>query len=509
MVSTITHNDGKAYIVDAMTQLRRFLIIGSTGNTYYASAQDLLKTNVTALQAALDQDYVRAVDIIVEVSTRGLAPSNEPALFALAAACSQRDNVDCRRYAFSKLNEVARIGTHLFHFMHYLSNMRSHGHQVKKAIQNWYQAKSPMDVVFQATKYQSRDGYSHKDLINIAHLKGRTKTELELYRYLTYGDNIITSDAQVQAYLEAIQEAKTADTGRLCQLIQDYNLPREVLPTESLVKPEVWQALIPVLGYQALLRNLATMTRIGLVTPMSDAESLVRDKLTDATLIKRSRIHPIDIIKAKFTYDSGRGFRGTYTWTPLASISEALETAFYESFQYVEPTGKRGIIALDVSASMTHGIVADVPGFTPRIASAVMAMVSVRREPEVLTFAFSSGIVPFPITKHMSLNEVTTAMSKLPFSTTDCELPMRYALDNHLPAEYFIIYTDSETSGDPESAMNEFRNISGIQDSKMIIVGMIANRLTLANPNDPYSLNVAGFDSSAPAVISEFIRGVI
>ena len=56
-----------------------------------------------------------------------------------------------------------------------------------------------------------------------------------------------------------------------------------------------------------------------------------------------------------------------------ALIVDALDGAFYLAFGNVVPSGKRLVLALDVSGSMTMGAVAGVPGLTPRIASAAMA----------------------------------------------------------------------------------------------------------------------------------------
>ena len=47
--------------------------------------------------------------------------------------------------------------------------------------------------------------------------------------------------------------------------------------------------------------------------------------------------------------------RGKHTWTPVGQIVDALDAAFYTAFENVEPTGKRLLLALDVSGSMACG----------------------------------------------------------------------------------------------------------------------------------------------------------
>lgn len=498
-----THNDGVAYKLDPQQQLRRFLILGSEGDTYYASQRELLTTNVEAVRQALDTDFYKAIDEIVDVSDRALAPSNEPALLALAIASSHQ-NVACRQYALSKLKEVCRTSTHLFHFMAYLSKMRSHGSAVQKAIADWYLSKSPMSLAVQVTKYQQRDGWSHKDMINIAHVKGQTPFQQEMLRWLTYGDNEITTDDRVAEYFGAIERAKTADVDTLVDLVKEFKLSREVLPTSAMTEKRVWEAMLPTMGYTALIRNLGNMSRLGVITDFSDNQKTIVSRITDSENIKNARIHPIDIIKAYYTYRAGHGIQNS--WIPNQGVVDALQAAFYDSFGYVQPTGKKGIIALDVSSSMCSPNLQGIQGFTPRTASAVMAMVSIRTETEVVLKAFSGELVPIDISKHDSIEAVTQKMANIRFGTTNCSLPIRYALDNNLNIDYFSIYTDSETMGNPQLSMETYRKRIN-PDARLVIVAMVSNRLTLSNA--PYALNVSGFDSSTPALISEFVSGNI
>ena len=54
--------------------------------------------------------------------------------------------------------------------------------------------------------------------------------------------------------------------------------------------------------------------------------------------------------------------------------------------------------------------------------------------------------------------------------------------------------------------MQQYRAATGI-DAKLVVVGMVSNSLTIADPSDPNTLNLAGFDTSTPEVLSLFARG--
>src|ERR1700683_3540459 len=77
---------GYAWEVDDCARLRRFLILGSEGGSYYAAQWTLTRENAQAVERCLAQDGASTVAEIVRVSRDGRAPNNDPAIFALAMA---------------------------------------------------------------------------------------------------------------------------------------------------------------------------------------------------------------------------------------------------------------------------------------------------------------------------------------------------------------------------------------------------------------------------------------
>ncbi len=100
------------------------------------------------------------------------------------------------------------------------------------------------------------------------------------------------------------------------------------------------------------------------------------------------------------------------------------------------------------------------------------------------------------------------ATDGLPFGGTDVALPMIYALKRGLEIDAFVIYTDSETwhgSIHPAQALQAYRRQTGIP-AKLVVVGMVSNGFSVADPDDAGMLDVVGFDTAAPALIADFIR---
>jgi 60 kDa SS-A/Ro ribonucleoprotein len=85
---------------------------------------------------------------------------------------------------------------------------------------------------------------------------------------------------------------------------------------------------------------------------------------------------------------------------------------------------------------------------------------------------------------------------------------MLWALEHQAEVDVFVVYTDSETwYGDihPAQALQEYRHKMGIPAK--LVVGMVSNMYSIADPNDPGMLDVVGFDTATPTLIGDFARG--
>ena len=520
-------NGGFVFAVDDWTRLDRFLILGSEGGSFYANERTLTRENAEGVLRCLALDGRRVVARIVAVSEAGRAPRNDPALFALALAAKLGD-VDTRRAAFAALPRVARIGTHLFHFAEHVKATGGWGRGTMRAFARWYTEMEASRLALQAVKYQTRDGWSHRDLLRKAHPVAKDDRQQAIFHWMTKGwDGVgeVPHPDQVLAMIWAFERAKSLrekkDVDLLCGLIRDHRLPHECVPTEMKRHPEVWEALLPQMGLTAMLRNLGKMTEVGLLGALSDAERLVVSRLEEAEALRAARVHPLQLLVALRTYGQGHGEKGKLTWTPRQRIVDALDGAFYRAFQAVTPTNARTLLALDVSGSMAGGLIAGLPGITPRVGSAAMALVTAAVEPrhEFVAFTngpyrsahrgFGSGISPLAISPGSRLDDVVKAVSDLPFGGTDCALPMLWAAENKVPVDIFCVYTDSETwAGDihPVQALRQYRAKMGI-GARLVVIGMVSNGFSIADPQDGGMLDVVGFDTSTPSIIADFAAG--
>lgn len=518
---------GYSFVVDDWKRLERFLILGSEGGTYYVKEKKLTRENAACVERCLAADYLRTLATLLKIGGGNRAPKQDPALFALALAL-KAPSLETRTAARALVPQLARTGTHLLHLVAMLDGLGGWGRGTKKAVAEWYVTQNVQALAYQLVKYQQRDGWSHADVLRLIHAEG----PLALFRWATSGvkglgarevkkfekgapekAKLFKYDEfelrQLPRIVQAFEEAKTADTATLVKLITEDNLPRECVPTEKLNEPKVWEALLVNMPITAMIRNLAKMTSIGLVAPLSAAARTVSDRLQDVTRLEAGRVHPLQVLVALSVYNKGKGDKGSLTWAPVQNVVKALDDAFYLSFKAVPSLGKRHLIGVDVSGSMDWTTFAGT-NITPRTAAAALAMLVARREPQFHIMAFSHGIIEVPgITPSSGLPSVIDSFTRLGHGGTDCALPMIYALKNRIPVDCFQVMTDNETwagSQHPAEALREYRHKMGIP-AKLVVHGMTATEFTIADPHDGGMMDVVGFDSAVPVVVDDFLRG--
>jgi len=206
---------GFVYEINDWGRLNRFLIIGSDGNTYYQSARKLTKENADAVIRCIIEDGARVVARTVEVSADGLAPKNDPAIFVLAMA-SVLGNEATRRVALDSVPLVCRTGTHLFQFAECRQSFGGWGRGMRRAIRNWYDSKPVDRMAYQLAKYQSRNGWSHRDLLRLSHPKTKDESRNAAYRWAVGKP----SEYPLPQIIADLEEAKPAAKPRLIQLIE-------------------------------------------------------------------------------------------------------------------------------------------------------------------------------------------------------------------------------------------------------------------------------------------------
>ena len=492
------------------TRLERFLILGNEDGHYCAGEREPAMENAPAVRECLQTDGGRVVKAIVEISNSARAPRNDASLFALAVAASpafadSKTNVA----ALAALPCVARTGAHLCKFAAFAKNVRGWGRGLRSAIAEWYLAKPAGELAGQILKSQHRNGWSHRDLLRLAHPKAATPAHNALFQWAVDGEpghlaspEILEGELRQLRAFELARKAASED--EVVRLIEDYRLTDEMIPAAWKNSARVWEALIEQMPYAAMLRHLGKLTSVGLVRPRSAATALVVARLSDRKRVAHSKIHPVGLLAASMAYKQGHG--GKLEWAPVANVIDALEEAFDLALGNVEPTGRRIYLAVDASGSMQRCSCSGMPSLTPAMASAAMAVVYARTEPNCTIAGFADEIVDIDITRNDWLRQACTSIARRQRGT-NASLPMQDALARALTVDAFVLLTDEETwVGDqhPVSGLEWYRRETGV-GAKLVVNAMAASRYSVTDPGDVRQIDIAGFDASVPQLIARFV----
>lgn len=492
---------GYVFTVSDKTRLERFLILGTDGGTYYSREPELTKDNVKFVTEliARDEDLVR--NVMVDVSVNGRAYRQSSALFTLALLLVDGKNKAATRAVF---NSVARTSTHLFEVAQYIENLGGWGRAKRAAVADWYNDKDANKLAYQLVKYRQRNGWTHRDLLRLSHPKGLNPA---IAPFALRGEVTAESPEILHGFAK-MQTTKSAK--EVIKVLNEYpNLPWETIPTQFLNNAEVWKALFAngQLRGQNAIRNVGRLNKIGAFDDMVFAWKFA-DTITDRDNIRVSRLHPINYLNAICANRTKAGYGYTGKTNLKPAINDALNDGFHAAFEFVEPANKRTLLGLDVSSSMgwyqCNGMSA-----TPAEAGAAMAMTFARTEPYYDVMGFSTSFKDLGISPSMNLDQVMAKTSRQNFGGTDCSLPMEWARQNKVEVDTFVVITDNETNYGrihPFQALKKYREATGIP-ARLAVIAMTSTGFTVADKEDSGSLDVVGFDTSTPRVITDFSAG--
>jgi len=341
----------------------------------------------------------------------------------------------------------------------------------------------------------------------------------------------------VYIYLKAVDDAKhftetEENKAQLIELIHKHRLAREQVPTWALADTDALLALLVnkkktqvTMPLTALLRNLGSMTSHQVLAD-EEVLQLVQAHLLNPITIEKSRVHPVTVLMAWFTYRNGSGLRGQTSWIPHPSLVKTLEEMFYLSFKNVEPTDTSICFLIDGSGSMTAPSLCE--GVSNAEAAALLAMIFARSETKkevvpnhafyiftaskIVNYRTTTGLtdVSDAIHAEATLDQVLQAVQRSDWGMTDISSGILEALKYKRKYGAFVVITDNDVNSGikPSEAMQQYRAGMKLPNTKLAVIATQGTNLSIADPADPLMLDMVGFDSHGPKILQDFIRGL-
>lgn len=152
-------------------------------------------------------------------------------------------------------------------------------------------------------------------------------------------------------------------------------------------KGELWSALIPTMGYMALLRNLRNFDEAGVPDVVADK---VACRLANPEQVARSRQFPFRFLSA-------------YEAAPSLRWGHALDKALQASLSNLPALPGRSLILVDTSGSMTSGAISARSKVTPAKAAAVFGVALAAKGEQVDLCGFADGVFRHDVPKGASV----------------------------------------------------------------------------------------------------------
>lgn len=240
-------------------------------------------------------------------------------IYVLATCCvydiCDKNMLDFRRDAYRLMKTICKTPKNLFYFIKIFSVNYNHSsgwnNLHNKAIQNWYNNKNPMDLMYQVTKCNSGNGYNHKDLLRLRHIKAPDDVHNTIYNYIINGiedfDLIFDIEIckEVTDFIESFEKVKISkNSDEIIEHIEKYNFVKQHIPKCLQDNKEIWGKLLLNMPYRDVLNELINMTKIGVFFNPHNINFLIL-KLSDRNLQNIEKIHPIEIYSCLKIYNSG------------------------------------------------------------------------------------------------------------------------------------------------------------------------------------------------------------
>ncbi len=502
-------SSGYMFNAGIWSMLHRCLLIGTAKSTYYAGKRELTDDFVNIIRQCVYEDPARVAQEIIYASD-GRAINNSAPIFALVLL-SMGETPAAKRAFAEIFPQVVRTGSHFYEWMSYSKSLRGFGKIVRECGKAWLSNPDVKALAYQLLKYQQRQGFSHRDALRLFHVKPTSDEQQALYNWVVKGWAELPAESPSESLAQIWwYEWLKRNPEQTHEAIARGHLTHEMAAPVGKMDRQAWQLLFNEMPIGAMLRNLGSLTELGVLRADAPANlSRIESMLNDRSRLRKGRIHPIDVLKALKTYQSGGQLgRSKKTWQPVPRIVGILEKAVELCFDVLEPTGKVFMHAVDVSGSMSAYTVSSV-GLTCCEIATAMALATAKAEKNYAIRGFATDFRDLGITAKDSFRSALQKASNQNFGGTDASVAYDWMIRHKFKADVICFWTDSESWAGrrhPSQALAEYRKKVN-PAAKAVYVTLAPYQITLVDPQDPMSWDMGGFDPGTPRIIQMLAKG--
>ncbi|CAG2208371.1 SSA2 [Mytilus edulis] len=485
----------------------RLLNYYTEGSVYKVLGGLTIKENAACLVHMLEEKRGKEILAEVEKYNDNCTPVQKDMLLFTVALCMKSKDSELKQHANKIFLLLCKTAKELFTFIQFHkklsgdTNSRGYGRSLRRTLNEWYNRQDPMDLAILVMKESASGGWSHANVLRLAHIKGKSEGTAIILKYLVKG-------------MEELK--KLGEQPENVQKVVDY------LKTIH----SIWGALVSEMSVGEVLENFNKLASVGFLEIAHDGSKKIVEMLRSEEILQKSNIQPIDVVMALSAYEHGKA--GKVTWMRNEAVIDALNFALESTMKVNESnntksTNKRYLIGVRVGSNTKKSTVRGTQSLPSLVAASAIAMVTARKEDKVQLVYFADKATELTLTSESSLKEISEEISKqilvsaalppvgsgdTPKQPCDLAAPIRWATENSKKIDVFINITDSlDRTGDitPSKALMQYRKEMNMPKAKLVSCGLCNANMKTADPNDPRMIDIAGFDATVPSIINKFI----
>ncbi|XP_066584873.1 RNA-binding protein RO60-like [Prorops nasuta] len=536
-------------------RLMQFLFVGKEYPEYqpgdwFVHKYFLVKNVPSIEELAEDTDVKKQllpIELINKAYNSKLVQNPETLVFALAVCARQDKSQALRQAAYKAVQTICKSTQHFLLFIkfaHQLSNQKDlmsadaeksngWGHGLRTTVNNWYLSKEPLELVKCVTRYKSRYGWKHKDIIKLCHTNP-TSPEMEVITaYIIFGIKEAQKNfkdkpntEQILKYIQDVEDFKHCEDEITCaRLLEVNDFSLDHVPGNMLKSEEVWNALIPTLDIATLLNNLQRIHNLGLLKPNAPSVEKLIDQISNEQKLQTDKVHPALVLLTIKNYENS-GKPLSYEKrkikeqakkplppppAPNSKIIDALYKTLNSTFAYLEPTNLRYMITINTNKIMLESRAWRNGNLNGLEAGCIIALSLLRSEENVTIATFdNAGVHIANIEKTLSFPQTMRKLQQATPGTVKLNEPMVWASQQNNRYDVFINVVDqiNEKNDKSEKVVAAYRTSMKLPQAKLINCVVCSPTTYHKKKIDKSNLIICGFDANVPTIITAFAKSL-
>ena len=543
-----SNQGGYVFTISELSALIRLLVIGES-NSIYQNDKDMLETIIQVVLPFILRDEksgLTALSVCIKADSDRMVFRKKNLMLVLAILAKLGHTQKVRQATYGAVLDLVRTLDHMAMFVTFyelagFGMKRPDGSDVgtgwgrgfKSCMNAWFNSKEPSRLLYLFSKYKNRNGWSFRDLLRLTKPKPFSDDHNRAFSFACEKEVSVSPTSSFNEQIEAIKLANNCGNLKDLGDILDkygYKVAREHFPNELWAIPGSWNRIFLNMPGTACLRNVNKVD----FSDRSTGEvciQKIQNLLGSPDVISKARLNPVNLLVTAKTYSSGSGVKSKSTWEVNKRVAKILDDSVEKSMKSCNWIMERVHFALDVSGSMSATF-GDTPVSCATM-TAVIARLALLKDPTVPVYAFSDEYIDLKagcksgysystgtkgyIRNAKDWNDLERRISGLNFGGTNPSLAILHAIKefnknpyHHEKIKAFIVITDNDVgqhyNSKTHSALYEYRKLVKDETVMLIVIGLTANTFTIAPPDDPYCLDIAGFEPNLFDTLTTFIN---